>query len=132
MPTRNLTLNRIGEVKLRDDGEKALLEFIGKDGKVFVISFTFEQLQSLESAIIPALTALRFNRGAHSDTPKSFSPARDVLLVNELELHLPPDGGIDFMITTRDGRSFQVSLHDEHGKMLRQILSGSGGGFRLG
>ena len=96
MSKGNLNLKEISDVKLRDDGNEAQMTFIGKNNQSLTVTLTFEQLQALETHILNLLVAGRFNRGTHSDTPKAFNAPREVLLVNDLELHLPPDGGTTF------------------------------------
>jgi len=130
MPTRNLNLDRVGDIRLRDDGEKVIFEFVGTDGKVFVITLTFEQLQLVEQKIIDSAYAARFNRGLHSDTPRQYAAIPDVVLVDALQLEFAPTGELNFRIGSRDGRSVHVTFQPEHSQMLRQILGGTGEQFR--
>lgn len=132
MRTRNLILDRVGDINLRDDGEKVQFEFIGKDDKACTVTLTFEQLQLIEQKIIDSTYAARFNRGLHSDTPKNFSPLRDVILVDGLQLEMAPTGHLNFLIESHDGRSVQVTLRADHSQMLRQILGGKGQEFQMG
>jgi hypothetical protein len=132
MTTRNLNLERVGDVRLRDDGERVIFDFVGKEGKTFVITLTFEQLQLVEQKIIDSAYAARFSRGLHSDTPTAFSPLPDVVLVDNLQLELAPSGQLNFRIGSHDGRSIHVTFRADHSQMIRQILGGTGEQFRTG
>src|SRR5712692_3300203 len=105
MPTRNLSLERVGDIKLRDDGEKVIIEFIGTEGKVFVITLTFEQLRLFDDKVRESAYAARFNRGLHSDTPRQYSAIPDVVLADDLQLEFAPTGELNFRIGSHDGRS---------------------------
>lgn len=132
MSKGRMNLKDISDVKVADDGNEAQLTFNGKNNQSLTVLLSFDQAEALTETAIKIMEEARFNRGAHSDMPKSFSPLRDVLLVKTLELLVNPDGSLDFLINTPDGRSFQVSIPAHYGVMLRDVFKGDGGQHQLG
>lgn len=124
-----MKVENIKDVRIADNGNHAEVTFVGLGN--IKLQFSFELLQDLVRGFAEVLVAARFNRGQHSDTPTQFSDKRDIILVDKLELHLAPDGSIDFLIESKGKSPLQVSLHAQHGRLLRDILAGKGNDVRL-
>jgi len=131
MSKGNINLENITDLRLRDDGNEAKLTLVGRNGQSFTVTMAFEQLQQLVSAGINLLPALRMNRVMHSDTPKQFSPMREIHLGGDIDIHLPPDGSLDILLQTREGQSVQLYLLQETTQKLRRVLCESGEEYRL-
>jgi len=132
MNKRNISLDHIEDLKLRDDGKEVELTLVGKNQQSLVVKMSFEQLQALETQILNAAYSSRLKPLEKSDTPEAFSSAPEVYLVNELQLEFHPQTGqISFMIVDRQKRHAVMTLTPEHSQMLRQILSGGGDQFRM-
>jgi hypothetical protein len=133
MSKRNINLDHVKDLKLRDDGKEIQLTFVGKNDQSLTVTMSFEQVQALESKILQGAYAARLKPMEKSDTPKNFSAAPEVYLVNELQLEFHPQTGqISFVIGDREKRQAVVTLTEEHTRLLRQILSGKGDQFQMG
>jgi hypothetical protein len=124
-----MLVQKIKDIQIRDDGNQVKMTFEGMGN--ITLQMSFELMQEFISKAFKALSASRVNRTLKSDTPKEFSPMPEVILAENLELVLHEDSSLEFLIVSQDGRSIQVALHDEHGKVLRQILSGNDSDYRL-